>query len=206
MTDPLERLAEGAHEILSRPLTERERGLFYKYLKLLIKWRKSQRLIGSAEPHWIVENLFLDSLLFLKVLPSPPSNLLDLGAGAGLPGIPLKIMLGEIELVLVESRRKRVSFLWSAVRELALDNVRVVDGRVEDLMDELEGRFDAVVMRCAGDPGELFPIAARLLRPGGTVVASGPPRPRPLPLGDWITVETGREGGRSRRFAVYRNS
>jgi len=114
VTDPLESLAEGTQEILGRPLTKRERGLFCKYLELLIKWNKSQRLIGSAAPHWIVENLFLDSLLFLKVFPSPPSTLLDLGAGAGLPGIPLKIVLGEVELVLVESRQKRVSFLSSA--------------------------------------------------------------------------------------------
>ena len=206
MTDPLESLAEGTQEILGRPLTKRERGLFCKYLELLIKWNKSQRLIGSAAPHWIVENLFLDSLLFLKVFPSPPSTLLDLGAGAGLPGIPLKIVLGEVELVLVESRQKRVSFLSSAVRELALENVRVVSGRVEDVMDELEGRFDAVVMRCAGDPGQLLPIAARLLRRGGTVAASGPPKPRPLPVGDWITVVTRRRGGKARRFAVYRNS
>src|SRR2546430_17416424 len=103
-------------------------------------------------------------------------------------------------------RSKRVSFLSSAVRELALENVRVVSGRVEDCMDELEGRFDAVVMRCAGDPGQLLPIAARLLRRGGTVAASGPPKPRPLPVGDWITVVTRRRGGKARRFAVYRNS
>jgi len=182
VTDPLESLAEGTQEILGRPLTERERGLFCKYLELLIKWKKSQRLIGSAEPHWIVQKLFLDSLLFLKVLPSPPSTLLDLGAGAGLPGIPLKIVLGEVELVLVESRQKRVSFLSSAVRELALENVRVVSGRVEDVMDELEGRFDAVVMRCAGDPGQLLPIAARLLRRGGTVRLLVHPSPGLCPL------------------------
>ena len=127
-------------------------------------------------------------------------------AGAGLPGIPIKIVLGEVELVLVESRQKRVSFLSSAVRELALENVRVVSGRVEDVMDELEGRFDAVVMRCAGDPGALMTVAARLVvRPGGVVVASGPPRPRPLPIGEWITVEAGR-GRPLRRFAVFRNS
>src|SRR5437016_13058224 len=115
VTDPLESLAEGTQEILGRPLTKRERELFCKYLELLIKWKKSQRLIGSAAPHWIVENLFLDSLLFLKVFPSPPSTLLDLGAGAGFPYIPLKSVLGYVELVLVESRQKLVSFLSIAV-------------------------------------------------------------------------------------------
>jgi len=207
VTDPRVSLAEGAREILGRPLSPREQGLFDKYLVLLIKWQKTQRLVGSIDPHWIVENLFLDSLLFLKVLPSPLRTLLDLGSGAGLPGIPLKIVRGEVELVLVESRRKRVSFLSSAIRDLGLSHTRVVGRRVEDVMDELEGRFDAVVMRCAGDPGKVMPVAARLVvRPGGTVVASGPPRPRQLALGDWVTVTTSGRRARTRRFAVYRIS
>jgi len=204
--DPRERLADGAHEILRRPLTRLELSKFYKYLDLLLKWQKSQRLVGSTEPGWIVENLLLDSLLFLPVLPSPLRTLLDLGSGAGLPGIPLKIVLGEVELVLVEARRKRVSFLASVIRELGLEHARVVGRRVEDAMDELEGGFDAVVMRCVGDPGDLLPIASRLVvRPGGVVVASGPPKPRPLPIGDWVTVDAGK-GRPVRRFAVFRNS
>ena len=206
MIDPRARLADGAHEILHRRLSRLELDRFTKYLELLIKWKKSQRLIGSAAPHWIVENLLLDSLLFLPVLPFPLRTLLDLGSGAGLPGIPLKIVLNEVQLVLVESRRKRVSFLASVIRELGLEHARVVGRRVEDAMDELEGGFDAVVMRCVGDPGDLLPVASRLVvRPGGVVVASGPPKPRPLPIGDWVTVDAGR-GRPVRRFAVFRNS
>jgi len=199
-------LADGAHEILHRPLTRLELDRFTKYLELLLKWQKSQRLVGSTEPGWIVENLLLDSLLFLPVLPFPLRTLLDLGSGAGLPGIPLKIVLNEVQLVLVESRRKRVSFLASVIRELGLEHARVVGRRIEDAMDELEGGFDAVVMRCVGDPGDLLPVASRLVvRPGGVVVASGPPKPRPLPIGDWVTVDAGR-GRPVRRFAVFRNS
>ena len=206
MIDPRARLADGAHEILHRPLTRLELDRFTKYLELLLKWQKSQRLVGSTEPGWIVENLLLDSLLFLPVLPFPLRTLLDLGSGAGLPGIPLKIVLNEVQLVLVESRRKRVSFLASVIRELGLEHARVVGRRIEDAMDELEGGFDAVVMRCVGDPGDLLPVASRLVvRPGGVVVASGPPKPRPLPIGDWVTVDAGR-GRPVRRFAVFRNS
>ena len=206
MIDPRARLADGAHEILHRPLTRLELDRFTKYLELLLKWQKSQRLVGSTEPGWIVENLLLDSLLFLPVLPFPLRTLLDLGSGAGLPGIPLKIVLNEVQLVLVESRRKRVSFLASVIRELGLEHARVVGRRVEDAMDELEGGFDAVVMRSVGDPGDLLPVVSRLVvRPGGVVVASGPPKPRPLPIGDWVTVDAGR-GRPVRRFAVFRNS
>jgi 16S rRNA (guanine527-N7)-methyltransferase len=207
VTDPRASLADGAHEILGRPLSRRELGLFDKYLILLTKWQRSQRLVGSIDPHWIVENLFLDSLMFLKVLPSPLRTLLDLGSGAGIPGIPLKIVLNEVELVLVESRRKRVSFLSTAIRELGLERARVIGQRLDDVVTELAGRFDAVVIRCAGDLGKVIPVAARLVvRPGGTVAASGPPRPRPLPLGDWVTVETSGPRVRARRFAVYRIS
>ena len=207
MTDPLVSLAVGAEQILRRPLSRREQGMFNKYLALLLKWQKSQRLIGSTDPDWIVQNLFLDSLLFLKVLPSPLRSLLDLGSGAGVPGIPLKIVLGEVDLVLVESRRKRASFLATALREVGLENARVLGRRVEDAVDELEGRFDAVVMRCAGDLDEVMRVAARLVvTPGGIVAAAGPPSPRPLALGNWVTVDTQRKGLGTRRFAVYRIS
>jgi len=207
VTDPLASLAVGAQPILRRPLSRREQDMFRKYLTLLLKWQKSQRLVGSADPDWIVENLFLDSLLFLKVLPSPLRSLLDLGSGAGVPGIPLKIVLGEVDLVLVESRRKRASFLSTALREVGLENARVLGRRVEDAVDELEGRFDAVVMRCAGDLDELMRVAARLVvTPGGIVAAAGPPSPRPLALGDWVTVDTQRKGLGTRMFAVYRIS
>ncbi|OGL01622.1 MAG: 16S rRNA (guanine(527)-N(7))-methyltransferase RsmG [Candidatus Rokubacteria bacterium RIFCSPHIGHO2_12_FULL_73_22] len=168
-----------------------------------MQWQKTQRLVGSSEPAWIVENLFLDSLLFLRVLPPGVATLLDLGSGAGLPGIPLKIVKPAIELVLVESRRRRASFLSAAVRELGLQGARVISGRAEDLGAELAGRFDAVVMRCAGDVSQFLPLGARLVRRGGVVVASGPPAPTTLAMGDWVEVE-GVRAGSTRRFAVYR--
>lgn len=203
MNGALDALVRGARAILERPLTDPERELFYKYLMLLRQWQQSQRLVGSDEPGWIVENLFLDSLLFLRVLPARLGSLLDLGSGAGLPGIPIKIVRPEIQLVLLESRRRRASFLASAVRELALERVSVVSARAEAFAEKLVERFDAVVMRCAGDVERLFPLAAQFVVPGGPVIASGPPRQRPLSRGEWVTVAAG-EAGRTRRFAVYR--
>ncbi|HEU5263506.1 MAG TPA: 16S rRNA (guanine(527)-N(7))-methyltransferase RsmG [Gaiellaceae bacterium] len=190
--------------ILGRQLTSRERDLFDKYLKILIRWQKVHRLVGSVEPVWIVEHLFLDSLLFLRLLPSNTRSVLDLGSGAGLPGVPIKIVRSEVEVTLLESRRRRASFLSAVVRELSLDGLRVIADRVEDRLGELEGRYDAVVMRCAGNLDQLIPIAARLVVPqGGVVIGSGPPRPRPLAHGEWVTIP-GLEPGATRRFAVYR--
>jgi len=199
---PLEALESGAKAILGRILDERERDNFSKYLTLLLKWQKSHRLVGSNDPMWIVEHLFLDSLLFLRLLPSSPRSLADLGSGAGLPGLPIKIVCPDIDVVLIESRRRRAMFLTSAVRAMKLEGVRVLEGRVEGFVSELRGAFDAVVMRCAGDIEVMIPVAADLLSDHGIVIASGPPNPKPLSVGDWVTVP-GLRRGMFRRFATY---
>jgi 16S rRNA (guanine527-N7)-methyltransferase len=194
-------LADGAREILERSLTEPERDSFQKYLELIIKWQRVQRLVGSADPLWIAESLFLDSLLFLRVLPAGLRSIADLGSGAGFPGIPIKIVRPAIDVTLIESRERRVSFLSTAVRELALRGTRVLNARAEDLESRSGNSFGAVVMRCAGNPGRLLPLASRLVHRGGIVVATGPPEGHDLPLGRWVEV-AGVRAGTIRRFAV----
>ena len=201
----LKALDRGAAAILGRSLTEQERDLFVKYLNILVKWQESHRLIGSIEPMWIVEHLFLDSLLFLKMVPSTVRTVLDLGSGAGLPGLPIKIVRSDLDVTLAESRRRRASFLSSAVRELALTRTRVVSDRLGGHESQVENRFDAVVMRCAGDVNELIPVASRLATPEGVVIASGPPESRTLSHGDWVLVPSWLPG-KTRRFAVLHNS
>jgi 16S rRNA (guanine527-N7)-methyltransferase len=198
----LDSLAVGARSILGRPLRQRELDSFCKYLDLLHKWQRVHRLIGSVEPGWIVENLFLDSLLFLRVLPAAVGSVADLGSGAGFPGIPIKIVRADLDITLIESRERRISFLSAVIRELALDRIRIVAGRVEKLPRE-GATFGAVVMRCAGDIQKLLPEAARLLTPGGMVVVSGPPARAALAEGEWVEVP-GARPDRTRRFAVYR--
>ena len=201
MTDAAARLASGAATALGRPLTDRETADMIKYLNLLIKWHRSQRLVSSAEPAWIVDNVLLDSLLFTRALPAGVSDLCDVGSGAGIPGIPLKIVLPALNVTLIEARQRRASFLSAVVRELALSRCRIISSRLEQVADELAGGFDAVVMRCAGSLADLLPPATRLLRPGGLVVASGPPQASPLPIGEWLEVH-GPRG--PRRFWRYR--
>ena len=203
MRRPQEALAQGAASVLGRPLTSRELDLFSRYLALLLKWQRSHRLIGSTDEMWIVEHLFLDSLLFLRLLPSTARSLVDLGSGAGMPGVPIKIVRNDIDVTLVESRRRRASLLSAVVRELNLPQTHVVADRIESRLPEMERRYDAVVMRCAGDVDELMPLARRLLAPQGLVIASGPPEPRPLSQGEWILVP-GLRPPSTRRFAVYR--
>jgi 16S rRNA (guanine527-N7)-methyltransferase len=169
---------------------------------MLQQWQRSQRLIGSTEPGWIIRNLFLDSLMFLRLLPDTVRSMADLGSGAGFPGIPIKIVRPEISVTLIESRGRRASFLAAVVRALGLVEVRVLNARAEQVAAESPGSFGAVVMRCAGAPHDVMPLAARLVSPGGVVIASGPPTTRPLPLGVWHEV-VGLHG-QVRRFAIYR--
>lgn len=200
MSDVVGYLGRKARRALGRELTASEIEPMCKYLNLLIKWNKAQRLIGSDQPMWIVDNVIVDSLLFRRALPTGIATLADVGSGAGIPGIPLAVVLRDVEVTLIEARQKRGSFLAAAIRELALRNCRLLNQRLEDVVDQLSGRFNAVVMRCAGSPAVLIPQLRGILASGGVVVASGPPKPVKVPVGDWLEVEG---PDRVRRFWIY---
>lgn len=200
-------LASGLHALLGRLPTEQELGAFSHYLALLLRWNRVHSLTAYREPEEIVDKLFLDSLLFLRLLPPHTSRLLDLGSGAGIPGIPIKIVEPAWSMTLIEARRRRSSFLASAVRELALQDIRVLTGRAETLIKDfpdLDRRFDAVVTRASGKVEAIVRIALPFLRPGGRFIASGPPVTKPFRgngLESWQIV-TSPLSGRPRRFLV----
>ena len=187
---------------IARPLSAPEGARMTKYLNLLVKWQKTQRLIGSAEPAWIIENVFLDGLCFLEAL-SPEARLVaDLGSGAGIPGIPIAIVRPDLELVLIESRQRRVSFLSTVVRELELRSVTVLGRRAEAVAEESPLRFDAVVMRCAAKVEAILDVAVRLVRPGGSVIVGAGPSLEVGEHGEEVVVRT--PTGTLRTFHRYR--
>jgi 16S rRNA (guanine527-N7)-methyltransferase len=203
VSQALDRLAVGARPILGRPLEESELNAFDRYLGLLQKWQRVQRLVGSPDPGWIVENLFLDSLLFLLVLPKGVTTICDVGTGAGFPGIPIKIVVPRLAVTLIESRQRRASFLSEVIRVLGLQGIDLRVIRAEDAGHEMIGSFGAVVLRCAGNIGDLLTPVARLVAPGGLVIWAGPPERHALPQGgEWIEVP-GLHAGRPRLFAVF---
>jgi len=148
---------------VGRELTALEADNIDKYLNLLTKWQGSHRLVGSVEPGWLLQNVVVDSLAFLEAVPP----------GAGLPGVPIAIMRRDLELVLIEPRRRRASFLSATIRELDLTHVSLIESRVEEL--RVPATFDAAMMRCAGDVVGLIPVVFPLLRSGGALIASGMP-------------------------------
>jgi 16S rRNA (guanine527-N7)-methyltransferase len=189
VTDPAGQLRGPAGAVLGRPLGDLEADHLDKYLNLLVKWQNAQRLVGSTDRNWLIDNVVVDSLLFLRVLPDAIKSVCDVGSGAGIPGVPLQIVRPDIAMTLLEARARRVSFLSAVVRELALPGCRVVHRRLEEMGDEFRGRFDAVVMRCAGDLSQMIASVERLVSPGGVVVVSGPPTPIPIEMGEWISVQ-----------------
>lgn len=171
---------------------------FLAYLGEIKKWRRTAALTSLRKDEDIVVRHFLDSCLYLSVLGPGVESIADVGSGAGLPGIPMKIMRPGIKLFLVEPGRKKCAFLRHVKRSLALESVTVVEKRVEDA----EGiAVDAAVTRALFKAGEFAEKAARIVRPGGIFVMSKGPRVReelaglalsytvhemPLPMGDAV--------------------
>ena len=176
--DSLEPLFKAFPALLGRAVTPAERNAFGLYADLLILWNRTHHLTALRTRAEIGRGLFLDSLLFRAFLPQGPLRVLDIGAGAGIPGVPLRIVEPGLSLTLVESKRKPVSFLHALTRELGMSDVVVCHGRAEDIVievPELEGEFDFVLTRAVGLGVGLIETAMTYLRPGGSLLASGPP-------------------------------
>ena len=104
----------------------------------LLEWNQRTNLISKKDERRVVVRHFLESLGLVRALDIPlRSRVIDLGSGAGFPGIPLTIIRPDLEMILVESRRKKVLFLQETVRVLDLQTVRVELGRIEDLQDSI---------------------------------------------------------------------
>jgi 16S rRNA (guanine527-N7)-methyltransferase len=187
-TDPLEQLFKAFPALLDRAATPAERNAFGRYADLLILWNRTHHLTAFKTRAEIGRGLFLDSLLFRALLPRAPLRVLDIGAGPGIPGVPLRMVEPGLSLTLIESRRKPVSFLHALTRELALPDVSVHHGRAEGVISEvpeLMGKFDVVLTRAVGLGPGLIDIAMAYLRIGGRLVASGPPVGSLMPKIHW---------------------
>lgn len=144
------------------------------YLDLLVKWNRKINLTAERDPEEILTRHVFDSLQYSRVLQSD-FRVMDIGSGAGFPGIPLKIIFPEMALVMVESQRKRCSFLEVAVREIGLDRTTVVNGRAEDIPAQQEGQFDAVIFRAVSGLNPCLALGERFVATGGKLVVKKPP-------------------------------
>jgi 16S rRNA (guanine(527)-N(7))-methyltransferase RsmG len=182
--DPLVRLADAIRVVTGRAASAAERERFSRYLALLLVWNRTHRMTALSSPAAIGRILFQDSLLLLPLLPGGGIKVVDIGAGAGIPGVPLRIVEPRIQLTLIEARRKRVSFLSALRRELDLSDLEILEGRAEDVIKqhpEKSGVFDVVLSRALARTPALLVAIGGYLRPGGIFIAPGPPRPGRLP-------------------------
>jgi len=140
---------------------------FERYLALLEKWNHVYNLTAIREPERMVTHHLLDSAAILPHVRGP--SVLDVGSGAGLPGIPLAIASPALAVTLLDSSHKKTAFLQQAVAELALANATVVNARIESW--RTDARFDTIVSRAFAELGEFVCAAACLLAPGGTIAA-----------------------------------
>ena len=158
-------LLRGARQ-LNLDLSEEGLGQLLRYLAELLKWRQKVNLIARDTPEpQVVENHFLDSLSLLPLLQGPEVHLLDVGSGAGFPGLALACVLPLVRFTLVEPRQKRVSFLRHVIRTLGLRNVEVVADRIEPHLHEWQGRFTHITSRAVAEPGLFLPLIRDLVGP-----------------------------------------
>jgi 16S rRNA (guanine527-N7)-methyltransferase len=169
--DPLrQRLVDGLAALpLDLPADRLDRLL--AYVALLARWNAAYNLSAVRDPAEMVTRHLLDSLAILPQVRG--ATLADLGAGAGLPGIPLAIADPARAVTLVDSNGKKARFLRAAVRELGLANVRVVEDRVENV----RGQFDCVTARAFASLADMLAWGGHLLAPGGTWLALKGRRP-----------------------------
>ena len=137
------------------------------YLDLLVKWNGKINLTSEKTPSEILHRHIFDSLQYARVI-SPNDNIMDIGSGAGFPGVPLKIVYPSLALTLVESQRKRCSFLEAVVFNLALQNSRVVNERAEKISPK--PRVGVVILRAVSDIKTCLDLAVPFLVKGGKVV------------------------------------
>ena len=137
------------------------------YLDLLEKWNRAYNLTAIRRREDMVVRHLLDSLAVLPLLKG--RRFLDVGSGAGLPGIPLAICLPEWEFVLLDSNGKKTRFLFQASLALALDNIRVVDSRVESYRPEKY--FDGVLSRAFASLPQMVTLCGRLVDRGQALYA-----------------------------------
>lgn len=142
---------------------------FEKYENLLLEWNEKFNLTAITKPEEIEEKHFVDSLEILKYFDLKNKTLLDVGTGAGFPGIVLAIAEPKLKVTLLESNGKKVSFLKEVISQLKLKNIDVVQGRAEVLKQR--ENFDVVTARAVKELNILLEIAFHLVKVGGSLIA-----------------------------------
>lgn len=154
-------------------LTEKQFDQFIKYYEMLVEKNKVMNLTAITEWDEVVLKHFVDSLTIAKYVELKDQRVVDLGTGAGFPGIPLKIAFPDLEFVLIDSLNKRVKFLQEVIDELGLEKITAVHGRAEDVGRNVGYResFDLSVSRAVANLSTLSEYCLPLVKVGGKFIS-----------------------------------
>ena len=165
----------GAEE-LGLSLSIEQINSIFIYLTELKKWNQKINLTGIRDERDSLIKNVLDSFSYVKgFTPAPGLTLLDMGSGAGFPALPIKIAYPGISITMVDSVKKKASFLRHIVRTLQLPGVTVLDKRTEEISSSLHATFDIVTARAFADMASALSAGTPFLRPDGRIVLSRGP-------------------------------
>jgi 16S rRNA (guanine527-N7)-methyltransferase len=172
-----ELLKEGLSELGLIP-TEEQINAFMIYLSELNRWNKAYNLTGIKKDEDIVIKHFLDSLLYLKAMPTGELRVADVGSGAGFPGIPIKIIRPEIHMYLIEPTGKKCLFLRNIIRQLDLKKTEVIEKRIAEVKADKEfaAPVDIAVTRALFDIKEFIKQASHIVKKGGIIILNKGPK------------------------------
>jgi 16S rRNA (guanine527-N7)-methyltransferase len=139
------------------------------YISLLLHWNRTISLTAVTDPLEVLRFHFGESMFAASSIANRNGRLADVGSGAGFPGIPLKLALPALEVILIESNAKKAAFLAEAIRELGLESTEIYRGRFEDFRAE-GPEFDFVTARAIGRHDELIKWAFGAIKLGGNLI------------------------------------
>lgn len=144
---------------------------FYQYMQLLIEWNEKINLTAITEPKDIILKHFIDSITINKYI-KDSDNIMDIGTGAGFPGIPLKIMNSDKKFVLVDALNKRINFLNQVCEKLGLKDIKCIHTRAEELANNAEHReiYEIVVSRAVARLNILLEYMLPFVKVGGLCI------------------------------------
>lgn len=203
--EPEPKLVEAIGQAFRRwrqPLTSEQADAFAVYLQLLEKWNEKVNLTAIRDREAAILRHFVEPSMAMPLLGGAGPVLLDAGSGPGVPGLPFRILDDQREAILVEANHKKAAFLEEVVDELALEEVRVLNGRIEELIatGELSPPVHVLTARAWSGWADLLGLGARLMVPGGRAVmfvgeetlralrrhlGTGPEPPDPAGAGEW---------------------